>query len=64
MIRLADFQKNFAALRGSNMLDQLGQQTLANAPTPRCCGDHDILQFPLRIDSMGDEECKNSRRGA
>ncbi len=61
MIRLADFQRDFAALRGSNLLDQLSQQPLPDATTAGGCGDYDVFQFPRCVDSVRDEECKDSR---
>ena len=61
MIRLADFQRDFAALRGSNLLDQLAQQPLPDAAAAGCCSDHDVFQFPCCVDSVGYEECKDSR---
>lgn len=61
MIRLADFERDFATLRGSNLLDQLAKQELPDAPTSGGCSDHDVFQFPRCVDSVGDEECRDSR---
>ena len=61
MIRLADFQRDFAALLTSNLLDQLTQQPLRDATTSGRFRDDDVFQFPRCVDSVGYEECKDSR---
>src|SRR5580658_4226855 len=58
---MADFQRDFAALRGSNLLDQLAEQPLPDATSAGGCGDYDVFQLPRCIDSVGDEECGDSR---
>ena len=61
MIRLTNFQRDFAALRGSNLLDQLAEQPLPDATTAGWCSDDDVFQFPRCVDSVGDEECEDYR---
>ena len=60
MIRLADFQRDLAALRGSNFLDQLAEQALPHATTAGGCSDHNVFQFPRSVDAVGYEKCKDS----